>query len=238
MKLRIACAALALAVPFALHPAANDSILGFDRVSQTQEVEWEQQARAIPDAARIGEFIKQYSNQPHLAGTPQSKQTAESILAQLREYGLDAQIEQFEALLPTPKVRVLEMTAPSKLRLKLEEPVVPGDKNSGDPGMIPAYNAYSGDGDVTAPLVYVNYGLHGRLRCSDQTRYRRKRQDRDCPLRREFSRHETENRQRARRHRLHHLFRSPRRRLFPGRRLPEWPVPSCGRNSARQSCSI
>src|ERR1700723_3274944 len=107
MKLCIACAALAFA------PA-----------SQAQELRWEQQARAIPDATRIGEFIKRYSNQPHLAGTPQSKQTAESILSQLREFGLDARIEQFEALLPTPKIRVLEMTAPSKFRLKLEEPVV------------------------------------------------------------------------------------------------------------------
>src|ERR1017187_8027584 len=98
MKPRIACAALALTAPFALHTAANDSILGFDRASQTQEIVAENQARAIPDAARIGEFIKRYSNQPHLAGTPQSKQTAESILSELREFGFDARIEQFEAL--------------------------------------------------------------------------------------------------------------------------------------------
>lgn len=160
MKIRIAGAALVLAaVPLALRPAADDPILGFDTASQAQEIQWEQQMRAIPEAKRIGEFIKRYSNQPHLAGTPQSKQTAQAILAQLRGYGLDAQMEQFEALLPTPKTRLLEMTAPSKVRLKLEEPPVPGDKNSADPGMIPTYNAYSADGDVTAPLVYVNYGL-------------------------------------------------------------------------------
>ena len=163
MKFRTACAALVLAWPFALHPAADDSIRGFDAASQAREITWEQQARAIPDPTRIGEFIKRLSNQPHMAGTPQSKQTAEAILAQLREYGLDAHIEQFEALLPTPKVRVLEITglgikAPTKLRLKLEEPAVPGDANSHDAGMIPPYNAYSGDGDVTAPLVYANYG--------------------------------------------------------------------------------
>ncbi len=159
MKFRTACAALAFAAPFALHPASDDSIRGFDPASQSREIAWEQQARAIPDPARIGEFIKHFSNQPHLAGTPQSKQTAEGILAQLREYGLDAHIEQFEALLPTPKVRVLEITAPVKLRLKLEEPAIPGDPNSKDAGMVPPYNAYSGDGDVTAPLVYANYGL-------------------------------------------------------------------------------
>ncbi len=163
MKFRIACAAIALAVPFALRPAADDSIRGFDAVSQAEEVRWEQQARAIPNAGRIGDFIRRYSNQAHLAGTPQSKQTAESILAELRRFGLEAQIEQFEALLPTPKTRILEMTAPATggrpLRLALEEPLIAGDKNSGDAGMVPTYNAYSADGDVTAPLVYVNYGL-------------------------------------------------------------------------------
>src|SRR5580700_4683446 len=159
MKLRIACAAIFLAAPFALHPAADDSLRGFDPASQKQEIDFEQQARAIPDAARVGEFIRQYSDHPHLAGTPQSKQTAEGILAQLREFGLDAHIEQFESLLPTPRTRLLEMTAPAKLRLKLEEPAIAADPNSHDAGMIPTYNAFSGDGDVTAPLVYANYGL-------------------------------------------------------------------------------
>ena len=99
--------------PFGVRPAADDSIRGFDAASQAQEIGWEQQARAIPDAGRIGEFIKRYSSQPHLAGTPQSKQTAEGILSELRKFGLEAQIEQFESLLPTPKTRIVEMTAPS-----------------------------------------------------------------------------------------------------------------------------
>jgi N-acetylated-alpha-linked acidic dipeptidase len=132
---------------------------GFDFSAQAEEQKWEEKARAIPDAARIGELIKRLSSQPHLAGTPQSKQTAEAILNQLREYGLNAKIEQFEALLPTPITRQLEMIAPSAMRFKLEEGPVAGDPSASDAGMIPAYNAYSGDGDVTAPVVYVNYGL-------------------------------------------------------------------------------
>jgi N-acetylated-alpha-linked acidic dipeptidase len=159
MKFRAACAALALAFPFAIRPAADDSIRGFGYAAQAEEFQWEQQARAIPDAARIGETIRRLSSRPHLAGTPQSKLTAEAILAQLREYGLNAKIETFEALLPMPKTRLLEMTAPTAMRFKLEEAAVPGDTSSGDTGMVPTYNAYSGDGDVTAPLVYANYGL-------------------------------------------------------------------------------
>ena len=159
MKLRITWAALAMAVPLMLLPAANDSIRGFDAASQATEIEWEKQARAIPDAGRIRNLIEKLSNQPHLAGTPQSKQVADYILAQLREFGLDAHIEQYEALLPTPRSRSLEMIQPTAFHARLEEPAVPGDRNSGDAGMVPSYNAYSGDGDVTAQLVYVNYGV-------------------------------------------------------------------------------
>ncbi len=163
MKLRTACAALALAAPLALHTATGDAPLteplrGFDAASQAQEARWERQARSIPDAARIGEFIRRYSKRPHLAGTAQSKETAEAILAELRGFGLDAHIERFEALLPTPRVRTLEITAPVRQHLRLEEPAIPGDTDSGETGVVPPYNAYSGDGNVTAPLVYANYG--------------------------------------------------------------------------------
>ena len=121
--------------------------------------EWEQQARAIPAAANIRATVQKLSSQPHLAGTPASKETAEWILAQLRQYGLDANIETFEALLPTPQERVLEMTAPTHFRAKLQEPAVAADPDSANPDIVPPYNAYSGNGDVTAPLVYANYGL-------------------------------------------------------------------------------
>jgi N-acetylated-alpha-linked acidic dipeptidase len=128
-------------------------------VSGRGEIEWENQARALPESAAIRATVEKLSSQPHLAGTAGSKQTAEWILAQLRLYGLEANIETFDVLLPTPKIRVLEMTAPTPFRAKLEEPAIAIDPTSGSPDIIPPYNAYSGDGNVTAPLVYANYGL-------------------------------------------------------------------------------
>lgn len=142
-----------------LYPAGRDTIRGFDPVSQATEQKWEKLARAIPEPERIRKAMERLASQPHLAGTPQSEETAEYLLAQLREYGLDAHIERYEALLPQPKARTLEMTSPLAFRAKLEEPAVPGDPNSADSGVVPTFNAYSGDGDVTAPLVYVNYGV-------------------------------------------------------------------------------
>jgi N-acetylated-alpha-linked acidic dipeptidase len=69
------------------------------------------------------------------------------------------QIEEFEALLPWPTARVLEMTAPARYRAKLVEHALREDPDSADKLQVPTYNAYSASGDVSAPLVYVNYGI-------------------------------------------------------------------------------
>src|SRR6185437_7505564 len=74
--------------------------------------------------------------------------------------GWDAHIETFDVLFPTPKLRVLEMVAPTHFTAQLREPPVPADPTSSQQSeQLPTYNAYSPDGDVTAPLVYVNYGV-------------------------------------------------------------------------------
>src|SRR5262249_33565751 len=63
------------------------------------------------------------------------------------------------ALMPYPSERVLELVGPERYTAKLKEPEVAVDKDSNDAGQLPTFNAYSADGDVTADLVYVNYGV-------------------------------------------------------------------------------
>src|SRR5262249_10104244 len=96
---------------------------------------------------------------PHHAGSPASKAIAEYLLNLLRGWGLDASIEEFEALLPTPTKRKLDLVTPVQYSATLEEPIVSQDKNTLDEGQLPTYNAYSMRGHITAPLVYVNYGI-------------------------------------------------------------------------------
>src|SRR5215831_8987180 len=102
-------AAALIGAPLLLRPAITDAIRGFDPASQAEEQKWEREQRAVPDSQRIGRFIEKYSSRAHLAGTPASQQTAEDILAQLKEFGLDAHIERYEALLPVPRQRSLEI---------------------------------------------------------------------------------------------------------------------------------
>lgn len=159
MHQRLAVCLAVFLIPAAMRSAAPDSIRGFDAASQAEEINWEKQARAIPESGRIRTYMERMANKPHLAGTPASKAVADYIVGQMQEWGLSAKIESFEALLPTPKSRSLELLGPKPFKAKLEEGVVAVDKSSSNAGMVPSYNAYSGDGDVTAPLVYVNYGV-------------------------------------------------------------------------------
>lgn len=107
----------------------------------------------------IGNTIKEYSARPHYVGSPGSREVAESILARFKSYGWDARIETYQVLFPSPKTRILEMTAPSKFRALLKEPELKEDATSGQAGQLPTFNAWSADGDVSGELVFVNFGL-------------------------------------------------------------------------------
>jgi len=107
----------------------------------------------------IGRNIKELSSRPHHLGSVAGKEVADKIAAQFKTYGWDTSIETFHVLFPTPTERKLELLTPLKYSAGLKEPAVAGDATSGQDGQLPTYNAWGADGDVTAPLVYVNYGL-------------------------------------------------------------------------------
>ena len=121
---------------------------------------WERDYRALPDPALIRENNRHLSAEPHHVGSPYDAANARWMLQKFREWGLDAKIENFDVLFPTPKERLLELVEPTRFKAGLAEPPVAGDPTTTQTGQqLPTYNAYSIDGDVTAPLVYVNYGV-------------------------------------------------------------------------------
>ncbi len=140
----------------ALNPAA---IRGFASREVPAELRLEQQAQSVPETARLRRYMQFIAAEPHNAGSPRSKVVAEYLLGNLREWGLDARIEEFEALLPLPTVRELEVLSPKHFIARLKEPYVPQDPSSGEQHQLPTYNAYSASGDVTAEVIYANYGL-------------------------------------------------------------------------------
>ncbi|HMG87219.1 MAG TPA: transferrin receptor-like dimerization domain-containing protein [Terracidiphilus sp.] len=159
MRKLLACLLILSMNAWAVDPSHTESLRGYTAAHSAAEVQWEQKFRAIPEPDRIRENMRRLSARPHHVGSPYDKDNAEWLLAQLKSYGLDAKIEQFEALFPTPKSRKLELLGATKFTAKLDEPVLAIDPTSNQKDeQLPTYNAYSKDGDVTAPLVYVNYG--------------------------------------------------------------------------------
>ena len=144
---------------FASTLPAQDSIRGFQTKDLPAQHQLEEKARAVPDPARLRKYMEYMAAQPHHAGSARDKIVADWALAQLKDWGLDAHIEEFEALLPWPTVRQVSIVSPKPFTLKLKEPAVSEDPNSGDPSGLPTYNAYSASGDVTSDVVYVNYGV-------------------------------------------------------------------------------
>ncbi|HEX9724277.1 MAG TPA: M28 family metallopeptidase [Vicinamibacteria bacterium] len=121
-------------------------------------LDWENRYRSLPLAENIREYMRVISEEPHHAGGPGSRRVAEYVLSQLTAWGLTAWIEEFEALMPVPVERAVELVEPETYTARLEEPPLVEDKDSSDENQLPTFSAYAADGDVTAPLVYVNYG--------------------------------------------------------------------------------
>ena len=166
MKIRWLSGLLLLVAPSIAVLSAPDSsnpatavMLGYSAQGAVLQGQWERKFKDGISAANIRENMRRLSARPHHVGSPYDKDNAEWILSKFKEWGFDAKIETFDVLFPTPKIRVLEMLQPTRFRAKLQEPPVPGDATSGQTAeQLPTYNAYSADGDVTAPLIYVNFG--------------------------------------------------------------------------------
>ena len=139
---------------------APPSMVGFSSANASRQAALEQKFDALLSAQRQSDWNKEMASGANNVGTPHDKANADMMLKLFQSWGWDARIETFYVLYPTPKEELLEMTAPTSYRAVLHEPVVVGDSTSSlTADVLPPYNAYGADGDVTAPLVYVNYGM-------------------------------------------------------------------------------
>jgi N-acetylated-alpha-linked acidic dipeptidase len=140
--------------------AQNKPLLGFSPENSTGQKELERRFDSVLRRENLRDWMRRLSARPHAVGQPHGKANADFMLALFKSWGYDAELERFDVLFPTPRIRLLEMTAPTRFVAKLDEPALKEDRTSNQKTeQLPTYNAYSGDGDVTGQLVYVNYGI-------------------------------------------------------------------------------
>jgi N-acetylated-alpha-linked acidic dipeptidase len=144
-------------------PDATTALDGFAPEESSRQRRLEEQFRAVPAGSSARAHLQRLTAEPHVAGTSEDYATALYVRDQLRASGLAAELEEYQVLLPYPKQPsiVEAITGSRRARLKLQEPAVPQDPTSASRKIIPLFNGYSASGDVTAPVVYVNYGLPG-----------------------------------------------------------------------------
>ena len=150
-----ACAALAIAWQF---KEPEKPCIGF--VHPAEQHALEGRFDSSLKAADLDAWMRRLSARPHHLGSAYDKENADFIASLFTQWGWKVRIEEFSALFPTPKTRIVEQLEPEKFTAALVEPPLPEDSTSGQTGeQLPTYNAYSIDGDVTGTLVYVNYGI-------------------------------------------------------------------------------
>lgn len=139
---------------------SDGTLTGFTKEHSEQQKELESKFDSFLSADRMHDRMKRMSAKPNHLGSPYGKKNAEYLNSLLNSWGFDSKIEEYKVLFPTPKERVLEMTAPTHFEASLQEPAFDEDATSSiRKNALPPYNAYAADGDVTAELVYVNQGV-------------------------------------------------------------------------------
>ncbi len=150
--------AISLMFSFAMARGGTAELRGFFPARAKAERDLELKFRSIPDAAHAESNLRHLTSQPHMAGTEASHQTAEWLRDQYKSYGFDAEIVTYSVWLAQPREVKLELIAPEKKTLASPELPIEADKDTLDPRAVMAFNTYSPSGEVTAPVVYVNYG--------------------------------------------------------------------------------
>jgi N-acetylated-alpha-linked acidic dipeptidase len=153
------CAAAIGSLIVTTQSAATQTLVGYGARSAVSQRALEQSVARRPDAARAMAHSRALTARSHIAGTPAQAITRDYVLDRMREWGLETEVREYQVWLPhSTEARVWRL-APDTLELVLAEGPVAGDPVSAESGQIVMANGYSGAGDVSAEVVYVNYGL-------------------------------------------------------------------------------
>ena len=151
---------LAVLLFIAAQGLSQDSLMGFSAERVKQQLQWEKTFDSLLSHENPNKWMQYLASHPHHLGSAKDKANAEYIAALFKKWGYDVNIETYDVLFPTPKTRALQLQGAHPYTAKLQEAIVPQDKATAQRSeQLPPYNAYSADGDVTAPLVFVNRGV-------------------------------------------------------------------------------
>jgi N-acetylated-alpha-linked acidic dipeptidase len=149
---------LALVCTVTVRGIAQQTFRGFTPASTSRQQQVERDAINRPSGESAGAHSRSLSRQTHVAGTSAQAATRDYVMAQMRAWGLETEVRAYDVWMPHATTVRVARVAPMPKELSLAETEVAGDPLS-KLSQYPTVNGYSGEGDVTAEIVYVNYGL-------------------------------------------------------------------------------
>lgn len=137
---------------------SQQPIVGYSAANSANERRLEMSAITRPSPSTAAAHSKQLSREAHVSGTPAQARTRDYVIAQMKQWGLETEVRAYDVWMPHPTSVHVARVSPQPQELTLAEPPVPGDPTSSLP-QYPTVNGYSGQGNATGDVVYVNYGL-------------------------------------------------------------------------------
>lgn len=132
---------------------------GFSSKSTPIQVEFEKSFRSSVDFSRFKTHLVAITSEPHVAGTPANEKVRDYMAEAMKAAGWEVNIYPYDLYLSKgPGESAVELVTPIRQPLNQQENILPEDPYSANPNLWKGWNAYSGSGDVTAQVVYANYG--------------------------------------------------------------------------------
>src|SRR5262245_3527263 len=136
---------------------SGTQVFGFRDFSQQRQ--WDQKFIAVPDPQRAEEHLRILTSEPHVAGSPEDRKTADYVAQKFKEAGLQTEIAEYKVWMNRPAEISVTVTAPPNV--KMNGPTrehVSSDPYQDDPRILAGFNGSSPSGDAEADVVYANYG--------------------------------------------------------------------------------
>ena len=139
--------------------ASQDPLPGYSAAAAARQRALEVGVTSHMSADTARAHSRALSRTVHIAGTPAQARTRDYVIAAMKSWGMETEVREYEIWMPHTTLMQVWRVAPDTMALDLSEHAVPEDSTSWGETEAVIANGYSGTGDVTAPVVYVNYGL-------------------------------------------------------------------------------
>lgn len=158
MKIQKSILGLVAAVGFGF-PVLGQQLDGFFVKTQANQKSIEQTYLQTVNFDQFKVHLKELTKAPHIAGTPENEAVKDYMVRVMSDAGMNVKVHPYDVYLPNhPGESILQIITPVTMTLSQQEGAIDSDPYSADPRLHKGFNAFSGSGDVTAEVVYANYG--------------------------------------------------------------------------------